>query len=900
MNDPSLDRNPLEALAEEFLERFRRGERPALSEYTRAYPSLADDIRDLFPALVMLENVRPVSAPAPSATDKSAAAGKKLERLGDYRILREIGRGGMGIVYEAEQELLGRHVALKVLPAHALLEPRHLERFQREAKSAARLHHTNIVPVFGVGEEDGLHYYVMQFIHGQGLDQVLAVMQRLRQRQRQGDKETGRQADESVQSTSAVHVANLLLTGVFATPEARPGDKEPVSKQGDKETRRPGEQVPANEDASGSLSPGLPVSLSSSCDGQPYWHSVARIGIQAADALAYAHGQGTLHRDIKPANLLLDTQGIVWITDFGLAKAADSDNLTHTGDVVGTLRYMAPERFRGKADGRSDVYGLGLTLYELLTLEPAFDAADRDRLLLQVMHKEPAPPRKRNAAVPRDLETIVLKAIARDPTHRYQSAAELAADLQRFTEDKPIQARPVSEAEKLWRWCRRNPSLATLACLFVVSLVFGLAGIAWKWQEAESERQNVVIAEKRTALERDDAIAARHEAQQVLAGAMLDRGIALAEQGEIGEGMQWMLEGLRTVPPKGDDLAWTIRANLAAWLEQTHRLQQVAQEPAPLRRCLFSHDGRRLLTGSDRRVRAWDGTTGAPMDFTLANAGRALALSPDGQILVTGGGGHDAGPVQRRDAATGAAIGAPLAHPQGISAAAFAPDGKLFATADRNGIVRLWDRATGRLLRDPFRHPEREVRDIAISPDGTMLAAATGVTDQEHRPAEVQLWDLPTGKRIATLPHQQRVNSVAFAPSGKFVVTGSADRTAQRWDARTGKPVGALLRHPHAVNVVRFTPDGRSLVTGGSDGIIRWYDAATGAPLIGTLAVPRASVADLAFRGDGQMLAAVSEDAGGGGAVHLYRLALRSPGRPCSARTVSSRRPGISAKAIGG
>src|SRR5438093_676678 len=185
MPSSSSERDPVEQLADEFLERFRRGERPALTEYTQRYPQWAERIRKVFPALVMMEGVRPDAADATGdhVGGVESPGEQRLERLGDYRILREVGRGGMGIVYEAEQESLGRHVALKVLPSHALLDPRHLLRFQREARAAARLHHTNIVPVHGVGEQDGLHYYVMQFIPGQGLDQVLDELRRLRQPQ---------------------------------------------------------------------------------------------------------------------------------------------------------------------------------------------------------------------------------------------------------------------------------------------------------------------------------------------------------------------------------------------------------------------------------------------------------------------------------------------------------------------------------------------------------------------------------------------------------------------------------------------------------------------------------------------------------------------------------------------
>ena len=185
------------------------------------------------------------------------------------------------------------------------------------------------------------------------------------------------------------------------------------------------------------------------------WRS---IGVQVADALEYAHKQGIQHRDIKPSNLLLDTQGTVWVTDFGLAKADDQQNLTHTGDILGTLRYMPPEAFEGKTDARSDVYSLGLTLYEMLAFRPAFDEKERNRLIKQVTQEEPARLGKLNRHVPRDLETIVHKAIDRDPKQRYGSAGALAEDLQRFIEDEPIKARRVSRTERLWRWCRRHPS----------------------------------------------------------------------------------------------------------------------------------------------------------------------------------------------------------------------------------------------------------------------------------------------------------------------------------------------------------------------------------------------------------------------------------------------------------
>jgi WD40 repeat protein/serine/threonine protein kinase/tetratricopeptide (TPR) repeat protein len=864
MHDASSDRNPVEALAEDFLERFRRGERPALSEYTTRYPALAAEIRELFPALVMLEGVRPGSVTESRSEPLiTSAAGTRLERLGDYRILREVGRGGMGIVYEAEQESLGRHVALKVLPTHSLLDVRHLQRFRREARAAARLHHTNIVPVFGVGEADGLHYYVMQFIPGQGLDQVLMELQRLRSRS--GVPEAIARAGTpparltrpvpDVGSASAAAVAGAMLSGVFALPsDAGPEADKP--------------EDPAKIDPSPSSSAVVSVSVSSQV-GQPYWQSVARIGIQAAEALAYAHAQGTLHRDIKPSNLLLDTQGIVWVTDFGLAKASDSEDLTHTGDVVGTLRYMAPERFAGQGDARSDVYSLGLTLYELLTLRPAFAESDRSRLMQQAMHEEPPRPRKVNPAVPRDLETIVLKAIARDPPHRYGSAAELAADLRRFLDDKPIQARRAGEIEKLWRWCRRNPAPAVLTALFLLSLVGGLAGIAWKWQEAVGERHKANVA--------------RNDAQQVLAGVMLDRGTALAEQAEVGEGLFWMLEALKVVPPDAPDLERAIRTNLAAWTGPLHRVQWLVDEPEPVGWCAFTPDGRRFVSTYGAGAQFRDTATGQPVGPPPdPDAGSALTLSPDGKSVVTARypGAGKPGAARLRDAATGQPLGPPLDHPLPIRAAAFTPDGNQVATGDEGGTVRLWETTTGRLVGEPLKQPGHIIMNLAVSPDGKTLAAATEVIDSVAAPARAVRWDLDAGRPIEPpLGHQGSVRMVTFSPDGKSLLTASADRTAQIWDAATGQPVGAPLKHPQAVLVARFSPDGRTVATGGNDGAVRWWDAATGALLIGTVPVHKLRMPDLAYSPDGSMLVTAGAAAGRAGMVHVFRLA-RSLSRP--------------------
>jgi serine/threonine protein kinase len=391
-------------------------------------------------------------------------AGPVLRQLGEYRILREVGRGGMGIVYEAVQESLQRHVALKVLPFAALLSPTHLERFRREARAAARLHHTHIVPVFGVGEDQGVHYYAMQYIGGRGLDEVLREVKRIRAA---GDSPV------TAAHGLAAHVAEGLLSRQFPRSTSAGSPSDPV--------RATNESHPTPKQATSATESGL-----SSHSHAQYFRSVAEVGVQVAEALGYAHRQGVLHRDIKPSNLLQDIAGAVWVTDFGLAKAEGGDELTQPGDIVGTLRYMAPERFQGRSDPRSDVYSLGLTLYELLTLRPAFDDSDRTRLMERVQHERPLTPRKIDPRIPRDLDTIIQKAMAKESNQRYSTAEALAEDLSRFLADRPIRARRSTVLEQTWQWCRRNPVVAGLFAALLLVLLSGLAGVTWQWRRAEA------------------------------------------------------------------------------------------------------------------------------------------------------------------------------------------------------------------------------------------------------------------------------------------------------------------------------------------------------------------------------------------------------------------------------
>ena len=386
-------RDSFERITEEFAEQCRRGESHSIAEYENRYPEHAEKIRRLLPTVALMEQFKR-GVMRDRVADAEVSPDSTPERMGEFHVLRELGRGGMGVVYEAVQESLGRHVALKVIH-NVHLNAKRLQRFQRETQAVAQLHHTNIVPIFGVGEHEGIPYYVMQYIKGSGLDGLI---------------ETWRK-----------------------------------------------EEPPPDESR---------------------WRFVAQVGVQAAGALDYAHAQGILHRDIKPPNLLIDEHQTIWITDFGLAKLTGHDDLTASGDIVGTLRYLAPEALRGETDSRSDIYSLGLTLYELLTLNAPFGELSPSELLRHVNEEQPIRPRKLTPAIPLDLETIVLKAIAREPAHRYQSASALADDLNRFLDDRPILARRATPFERLWRWGRRN-RLAAAMMITAITAVLLATAIGW-------------------------------------------------------------------------------------------------------------------------------------------------------------------------------------------------------------------------------------------------------------------------------------------------------------------------------------------------------------------------------------------------------------------------------------
>jgi len=476
------------AALETYLESLREGRPCSRSEFLARHADISGALSGCFAGLEFIEAaVAELScSPRDPATPSAEPALPPQSQLGDYHILREVGRGAMGVVYEAQQLSLGRRVALKVLPFAAAVNPEHRQRFQIEAQAAAQLHHPHIVPVFGVGCDHGIHYYAMQFVDGRSLAAIIRDF-------RSGDggfpvSAKKLAAGGLVENEEATDTPAGTSGGGPSSPvpiEPRMGDRLRDARTSDDLISDLHEPIGAPES---SATPAGPVQLDRS-----FFLAVARLGIEAADALEHAHALGILHRDIKPANLLIDRDGAVWITDFGLARFSGDPSLTGTGDIVGTLRYMSPEQalaHRGVVDQRTDVYALGATLYELLALRPAFDGRDHQELLRQITLDEPIPPRRLNPAVPRDLETIVLKAMAKDPSRRYATARELSEDLKRFLNDDPIVGRRPGPIERILRWARRRWELvATAAAIFVLSLSIGTV-VTWRQARETEEARN--------------------------------------------------------------------------------------------------------------------------------------------------------------------------------------------------------------------------------------------------------------------------------------------------------------------------------------------------------------------------------------------------------------------------
>jgi WD40 repeat protein/serine/threonine protein kinase len=738
---PAADEEDDETLARivaEIGEHIEEGETVDQEAYLRRHPEYAGRLRSLWPALVAAADLRRSEGPGgisldpPSVRTDGSGDGDN-SRLGDFRLIREIGRGGMGIVYEAHQSSLRRRVALKVLTAAGAIDDRQLQRFGIEARAAAALQHENIVPVFAVGTERGVPFYVMQLIEGVSLASVIGEL-----RQLEGLEPPG--------PTSACALTHSLLAGHLA-PTPAEGSGPELGTTSSRPVR-------------GGLAP-----AQSSSRGHGFIRTVAGLGIQAARALEHAHEHGILHRDIKPSNLLVDEAGHLWVTDFGLARVQGESNLTQTGDVLGTLRFMSPESAGGGGkrvllDGRADVYSLGATLYELLTLRPAFSGDDRVEILRKIAQDEPTPLRKLDRTIPVDLETIVQKAMAKAAADRYATAAELAVDLGRFLDDQSILARRPSLADRSAKWVRRHRrGVAGLAGTMVLVAV-ALACAGWYY--------TTQLRTTNKALRAAVALSDRHAFVSTL------RLAAQAVQSKEHETAQDLLDSIR-INSQGDDrrdFAWHYLHRLAR-----RELVRLPEQEGGVVGVSVTQDGRTLASfHGDSSVVLWDlPSESRRLRITDPNVHLwTLGLTSEGRIVVA-----------RR----------------------------LSQAPESLHDLGIWDATTGEL---------RAVRTAPpLAPDDHFERETIRFVDGERLVAKE--WSLEKGRtsvRIWTLdfdPQKHRplvaldgLDAVAFAPNGPYFVTLQGSQLALR-DVTTGAVVLGSQNDSDHVRSLAFSDDGQML-----------------------------------------------------------------------------------------
>ena len=721
-------------------------------------------------------------------------------RFGDYELLEEVARGGMGVIYRARQVSLNRIVALKMILSGQFASKQEVLRFRSEAEAAATLQHPNVVRIHETGERDGHHYFSMDYVEGRTL-------------------------------------ADLARDG-------------PLSAQ-----------------------------------------RAAEYARSLAGTIHYAHSQGVLHRDLKPSNVIIDRNDQPRITDFGLAKRVRGDfGVTVTGQALGSPNFMPPEQTSaksGKVGPASDVYGIGAVLYCLLTSRPPFHAETIEELLLLLRDADPVSPRLLNPSVPRDLETICLKCLEKDPARRYSSAQALADELGRFLREQPIAARPLRATAKFLRWRRRRPAIAALSLtvlLLLIAVAISSTVAAWRVNRARTSEQRAnrdlrdtvsslelqraesffrdgdagtAVAHLASMLRRDSS---NHIAASRLISALVHRNWALRDPATMHH--TGRVETL-SFSPNGRHILSASRDQTAKiWEADTGKPVAVLQHAGEVFCANYDSSGARIVTASeDGAARIWDAITGEPRTPPLQHEGKVYwaEFSADGRMVVTASSDRTA---RIWDAASGALKRELRAHTTPTVLARFTPDNKRIVTSGSYGSIRVWDVDTGEML---FRVEDRKssLVTFALSADGSRLVS---VCQDEV----VRLWNLETQTEIPLPMGNKAVVHAAFSPDSRLLVTSSHDTTARFWDANTGLPVGSPLMHDGTVFSARFSPGGQKIVTPSKDHSARIWDVHTGRPVCQPMRT-REEFTHAEFSRDGLQLVT----AGGEGTIHVWDLQPR-------------------------
>ena len=784
-----------------------------------------------------------------TARESDVMAGSTPDQIGDFRVLREIGRGGMGVLYEARQESLGRNVAIKMLLAGPLLRPERARRFEREARAVAKLHHANIVDVYGTGIHEGVPYFAMEFIDGISLRDLVR--------------------------------------------RARTADDSPTNGK-------------------------VPISLDSEKD-------IARVGLQVSSALSFAHSQGILHRDIKPSNLIVDDVGDIWVTDFGLAKLAeDQGDTTRTGDVIGTLRYLPPEALKGNWDERGDVYSLGMTLYELLALEPAYPESRPFELLERIRQGVPLPRPSERRPVSGDLETIVMKAVAFEPGTRYQSAGLLAEDLQRFLNGEPILARQSSGLERLAKWSRRKPALAAFCALATTVVFIGLPLLSFLWQRSEraladatSMQEQLTAARDVAEISEELAITESYASSMQLAHTYLDQarvlevesilcswdpefdgntlGLASSAQTKLRaidrRGWEWRylqnqldtsrltMTGHSTpyihfAAVRPDDqqiatvggsavlpMAQVSPGEVILWDAKTGEQEMVLPgSHSGVFGCAYSPDGSQIATISMRRegshglpgeIKIWDVESGKLLNTAKLPGTHdeqmhsffdkpvlpGLRYSSDGEYLISW-----PIPVEVRNAETLELIWSDeLAH-----CAIDLPNDRLFLSSRKDGD-QIVDIRNGEVHKKQRVARGRPVRfDVAVTTTGDQVSASGR--------SSLVVWNIAPLKPRSYSIEGMRLHWGAIHPTGNMLIAADRLGVLQLVGLTKNGSAGTVTRrlgHASVINHGTFSHNGKWMVTTSSDGTAKVWDidGDRHKAVIGTLA-NAASIADLTFSGD--------------------------------------------------